>query len=261
MKNPKPGSKFSLFLAGALGMTLSGAAILPPNAHAMALASQEHRSFTKEIRKTVSLSYLLYLPKGYGTNKTKRWPLILFLHGSGERGDDLDKVMTNGPPRLVSEGKVMPFIIVSPQAPEHSSWDPDALNALLDEVEHQYAVDQDRVYLTGLSMGGSATWRLAAAHPERFAAIAPICGVGDPGMAPRLAHLPTWVFHGAKDDVVPLRESQEMVDALKSVGNEARLTIYPDAGHDSWTPTYDNPALFEWFLSHKRGLKSASNSG
>jgi len=93
---------------------------------------------------------------------------------------------------------------------------------------------------------------LASAYPERFAAIAPVCGFGDPGAARRLASLPAWVFHGARDDLVPLQASQEMVDALKEVGNEAKFTIYPEAGHDSWTPTYNNPALFDWLLSHRR---------
>jgi predicted peptidase len=146
----------------------------------------------------------------------------------------------------------MPFIIVSPQVPERANWDPDALDALFDDIIKRYAVDEDRVYLTGVSMGGAGTWRLASAHPERFAAIAPICGWGDPGMARRIGSIPTWVFHGAKDDIVPLRASQEMVDALKQAGNEPKFTIYPETGHDSWTETYNNPAVFEWFLSHKR---------
>jgi len=122
-----------------------------------------------------------------------------------------------------------------------------------------YAVDEGRIYLTGVSMGGAGAWRLASAYPERFAAIAPICGVGDPSTARRLAKIPTWVFHGAKDDLVPLQASQEMVDALREVGNAAKFTIYPDAGHDSWTPTYNNPALFDWFLNQKRQAPSVSH--
>jgi len=211
---------------------------------------------TKEIRKTVTVNYLLYLPKGYRDDPQQRWPLILFLHGAGERGTDLNKVKTNGPPKLVAEGRELPFVIVSPQAPERSHWDVDALDALLGEILRQYAIDEDRIYLTGVSMGGSGTWRLASAHPERFAAIAPICGWGNPGMARSLATIPTWIFHGAKDDQVPVQASEEMADALKEVGNEPRLTIYPEAGHDSWTPTYDNPELFAWFLSHSRSAPS-----
>ncbi len=196
--------------------------------------------------------YLVNLPREYGEDEGRRWPLILFLHGSGERGTDLSKVKAHGPPRLVSEGQEMPFIIVSPQCPARSTWEPETLVGLLDQIVRKYAVDVDRIYLTGMSMGGAGTWALASAHPERFAAIAPVCGWGDPGMAHRIGRMPVWAFHGARDDVVPLRASQEMVDALKQVGNEARFTIYPDAGHDSWTQTYSNPALYDWFLSHKR---------
>jgi predicted peptidase len=128
----------------------------------------------------------------------------------------------------------------------------EALNALLDEIVSRYAVDQDRIYLTGVSMGGAGTWRLASAHPERFAAIAPICGWGDLGMAYRMKNMPVGVFHSAKDDLLPLQASQEMVEALKQLGNEAKFTLYPDAGHDAWTETYNSPALFEWFLKQKR---------
>jgi predicted peptidase len=151
----------------------------------------EPRSFTTEIRKTVTVDYLLYLPTEYGQNPSARWPLILFLHGAGERGSDLSKLTAYGPPKLVAEGQDLPFIIVSPQVPARATWDIDALDALLGEVLQKYAVDEDRVYLTGVSMGGAGTWRLASAHPERFAAIAPVCGWGDPAMARRLAGIPT----------------------------------------------------------------------
>jgi predicted peptidase len=113
-------------------------------------------------------------------------------------------------------------------------------------------VDPDRVYLTGLSMGGYGTWSLAAAHPERFAAIVPICGGGNPADAAKLASLPVWVFHGAKDPTVPLERSKEMVEAIKSAGGNPRFTIYPEAGHDSWTETYNNPELYQWLLEQKK---------
>jgi predicted peptidase len=126
------------------------------------------------------------------------------------------------------------------------------LNMLLDEMEDQYNVDSERIYVTGLSMGGFGTWSLATRSPHRFAAIAPICGGGDRQFAKHLKHLPAWVFHGAKDTgVLPIR-SIEMVDALKAKGGSPKLTIYPDAKHDSWTATYNNPQLYEWFLQHKR---------
>ena len=219
---------------------------------------QSEQMFEKEITKTVSLRYLLYLPKGYGEKKEQKWPLILFLHGAGERGDDLEVVKKHGPPKLIEQGKEFPFIIVSPQCPIQTWWTEvlDPLVALLDDVQSRYAVDPDRVYVTGLSMGGFGTWALACRHPERFAAIAPICGGGDWFLAERLKNVPVWVFHGAKDPVVPLRESTDMVEALKRVGGNVQLTVYPEAQHDSWTETYNNPKLYEWFLSHRRNAGS-----
>jgi predicted peptidase len=120
----------------------------------------------------------------------------------------------------------------------------------LDEVIAEYRIDEQRIYLTGLSMGGFGTWRLAMAYPDRFAALAPVCGGGDPDQAHLVAHLPTWVFHGAKDDVVSIENSKKMVAALKKAGCDVKFTIYPDAGHDSWTETYNNPELYDWFLDH-----------
>ena len=185
---------------------------------------------------------------------------MLFLHGAGERGDDVEKVKVHGPPKLIAQGKDMPFIVVSPQCPRRSYWSsPDqvaTLIALLDEIVENYRVDESRIYLTGLSMGGFGTWSLASTCPERFAAIAPICGGGEPRMARRLRHMPTWVFHGAKDGTVPIARSEEMVEALKKAGGNVEFTVYPEAQHDSWTVTYDNPKLYEWFLSHQKGQEN-----
>lgn len=203
----------------------------------------------------MEIDYLLSLPDGYD-QKEQQWPMILFLHGAGERGDDLTKVKVHGPPKLVEQGKSLPFIVVSPQCPTGSWWSsPDqvgALIALLDEIESKYDVDTSRVYLTGLSMGGYGTWTLAATCPERFAAIAPICGGGDKRVARRLKNMPIWVFHGAKDSTVPIARSEEMVEAIKAAGGDVEFTIYPEANHDSWTATYDNPKLYDWFLSHRK---------
>jgi predicted peptidase len=154
---------------------------------------------------------------------------------------------------MIAHGKSFDFIIVSPQCPNDMWWPEktDLLITLLDEIEAKYRVDTDRVYLTGLSMGGFGTWTLAAKYPNRFAAIAPICGGGERYSANRLKKVPVWAFHGAKDNTVPLARSQEMVDAIKKVGGDAKLTVYPEAEHDSWTETYNNPELYQWFLSHK----------
>ncbi len=196
--------------------------------------------------------YLLYLPAGYDAEPAARWPLMLFLHGAGERGDDLRLVMQHGPPRMIEEGTELPFVVVSPQCPADERWSVEVLAALLDEVERACRVDAERVYVTGMSMGGFATWALAIAQPHRFAAIAPVCGGGDPDRVCAIAHVPVWAFHGALDDRVPLARSEEMVEALRRCGGDVRLTVYPEAGHDSWTATYANPELYAWLLSHGR---------
>lgn len=234
---------------------LSAAALLMGagvRAEAQASGSQQPQAFERRITKIVRGKYLLYLPKEYGSSRRHRFPLILFLHGSGERGDDLERVKAHGPPKLVAQGQEFPFIIVSPQCPLDENWDPDMLIGLLDTITKKYAVDTDRVYLTGLSMGGFGAWRLAAEYPERFAAVAPICGAGNPATAARLKNTPIWAFHGAKDPVVPIKGDQEMVDAVKAAGGDVKFTIYPEAEHDSWTETYNNPELFQWFLQHRR---------
>jgi predicted peptidase len=214
--------------------------------------TQVPQSFKKRIVRNVGLDYLVYLPKDYGRDKTARWPLVLFLHGAGERGSDVNKVKVHGPPKLVAAGREFPFILVSPQCPEGQWWDEETLNALLDKAMKDYRVDPDRVYLTGLSMGGFGTWALAIAHPERFAALAPICGGGEPRGVRRLKNVPVWVFHGAKDPVVPIQNDREMVDALKAAGGDVRFTVYPEGEHDVWTETYNNPELFQWLLAHRR---------
>lgn len=218
---------------------------------------QSGRRLNRQVTKLVGCDYLLYLPKGYG-QQDRKWPLMLFLHGAGERGSDLNLVKKHGPPKLVEAGQDLPFVIVSPQCPAGQWWPEhvDMLSALSDDVQSRYAIDPNRVYLTGLSMGGYGTWVLACQQPERFAAIAPVCGGGQAFLADRLKNLPVWAFHGAKDPIVPLSESRQMVDAVNKAGGQAKLTVYPDAGHDCWTATYENPELYQWLLSHKRGEKS-----
>ena len=213
---------------------------------------QQAQAFEKTVTKTLSCKYLLFLPEGYGEKK-QAWPMILFLHGAGERGSDLKKVKKHGPPKIVEKQKDFPFILVSPQCPADEWWTEkdEVLINLLDDIVAQYDVDVHRIYLTGLSMGGYGTWTLACQYPERFAAIVPICGGGKRFMARRLKDLPIWAFHGAQDRVVPLKESEEMVNTIKAVGGNAKLTVYPNAGHDSWTETYDNQELYDWFLKHR----------
>ncbi len=221
--------------------------------------TQRPRTLEKTITKTLRLNYLLFLPDGYGDDPQQRWPLILFLHGSGERGDNVEQVKAHGLPKILEHRSDVPAIVVSPQCPRESAWvvHIEELDALLDEVTTRYAVDPDRLYLTGLSMGGFGAWLYAALYPERFAALVPICGggvryAGFPEKVCVLKDLPTWVFHGAQDEVVPLSESQLLVDRLKECGGNVRLTVYPDTGHDSWTPAYDEQELYEWLFKQTR---------
>ncbi len=200
--------------------------------------------------KTVTMQYLVDTPAGYESTGDERFPLVLFLHGAGERGSKLSQVKKHGPHKYIGENK-LPVLVVSPQCPTGQWWDAQALLALLDKIEADYRVDKRRIYVTGLSMGGFATWDLLRLAPERFAAAAPICGGGDPESANKFKQVPIWVFHGAKDSVVPADRSSQMVEALKSAGSEVKFTLYPEANHDSWTTTYDNAEFYEWLLQQQ----------
>jgi predicted peptidase len=223
------------------------------------------------IQRHAVTQYLFYLPKDYQAKGRQRWPLLLFLHGAGERGTNVQHVAIHGPLSLVRQGTNFPFIIVAPQCPAGQLWENEPLLKLLDQVTKKYAVDPNRVYLTGLSMGGYGTWSLVVDHPERFAAAAPICG-GDSLISVLLAkHYETsrltklkqvgvWAFHGAKDTTVPLGESERMVAALREAGcKDVKLTVYPEADHNSWTETYNHPELYEWLLSHGRAGGGVKN--
>jgi len=232
---------------------LAGAAVLVPFMASAAEPTTGQKPSEADRSGKGQLKYLLHLPKDY--DQKESWPLMLFLHGIGERGENLDRVKLHGPPKLIAAGKEFPFIVVSPQCPGDRWWKPEDLSALLDEIVGKYKVDKDRIYVTGLSMGGFGTWSLAAFSPDRFAALVPICGGGDPNTAARLAHVPIWVFHGAKDPVVPFKRSEEMVAALKKANGNVKFTVYPEAGHDSWTEAYNNPELYDWLLQQKRAAK------
>jgi predicted peptidase len=199
------------------------------------------------------LECLVHLPAGYDAEPGVRWPLILFLHGASERGYDVQRIQAHGIPRVVEELE-LPFITVSPQCPPTTTWVRmgATLLAVLDQSMARYRVDPERVYLTGLSMGGFGAWTMAAEHPDRFAAMAVVCGGGLTSWAPRLRTLPIWAFHGSDDDIVPVSATLHMVRALEALRAPIRHTIYPNTGHDAWTRTYANPHLYTWFLDHRR---------
>jgi predicted esterase len=177
---------------------------------------------------------------------------VLFLHGSGESGYDIEKVKAHGPPQLVDRGKKFPFILVSPQSDVPTGWDIDMLYKLLQDIKKKYRVNNQKVYVTGLSMGGFGTWALAIKYPDEFAAIAPVCGGGDTSTAWKLRNIPVWCFHGAKDDVVPPASSINLVNAARIYNPSVSFTLYPNANHNSWDTTYNNDSLYRWMLAQTK---------
>ncbi|MFT5523273.1 MAG: putative peptidase [Pirellulaceae bacterium] len=208
-------------------------------------------SVTQGDTKTeVEMRHWIFLPADYGAKETGS-PLLLFLHGAGERGDNLPIVKKHGPPKIADSKKDFPFITVSPQCAVGKRWNADEMIGFLDYLEANHKVDKSRVYVTGLSMGGYGTWTLLAKNTGRIAAAIPICGGGDPEQAKNMTAVPIWAFHGDADPVVPASRSEKMIAAIKAAdGTKAKLTLYPKVGHDSWTETYDNPEIYKWLLSH-----------
>ena len=199
-----------------------------------------------------SFHYLIYLPPEYDP-KTE-YPLLVFLHGAGERGpadgSRLDDTARHGFFCYAREGKEYPFLMVAPQCPGNNYWAcyTESLNRFLDEILRLYRIDKTRIYLTGLSMGGTGTWMWGIADPERFAAIAPVCGTGVYWFGEKLAGKPVWAFHGDRDDICLPEESINMVRSVNRFGNSARLTMYPGVGHDAWEYAYQGDELVNWFL-------------
>lgn len=213
------------------------------------------------VRRPVEMRFIVSTPDGYFEEKNKKWPVILFLHGAGERGTELDKVRRHGPLKEIANGRKLPFIVIAPQIPEDEVWDPAALLALMDTAERRFRIDKEREYITGLSMGGYGTWATVAAAPKRFAAAAPICGGGGATwIAPsRLASTPIWATHGDADASVPIAEDQEVVDAVRRAHGDIRFDIIQGGGHDVWTNVYASDDLYDWFLAHTRKRNERAN--
>lgn len=199
-----------------------------------------------------TLRHWLYLPQGYHEQRDRAWPLIVFLHGSGERGQVLDKVKAHGLPKLIAAGQSVPAIVVSPQCDDDIDWDPHLLHAMLLALRAQWRIDPRRVTATGLSMGGGGCWDWATAYPDDLAGIAPVCGYGRSLRLARMRAVPVRAYHGAADTVVPLDAQQSLVRTLRELGGQADLTIYPDVGHDAWNPAYADAGLVPWLLNRQR---------
>lgn len=221
----------------------------------------------------VPLKYRLIKPQGYQPGR--KYPVILFLHGAGERGNDNTATLKHAAKEFLNPERraKYPAYVIIPQCPTDKKWSEvdwskesselpekasesmQSVKELLDDMIENAGVDRYRIYITGLSMGGYGTWDAIARYPDFFAAAAPICGGGDPKTVARFQSLPIWCFHGAKDSIVKVGRSREMVEALKAAGATVKYTEYPDAEHDSWTATYANPELYEWLFAQRRESK------
>lgn len=217
-------------------------------------SAQKDTQLVEGEMKTVNverLGFYLYYPEDYGTKANENFPLLLFLHGGGESGDTLTSLKSNGPPKMIAEGKQFPFLILAPQNPHKRKWwNTRAVVQLLDSIVTQNRVDPKRIYLTGLSRGGGAAWEMAVQYPDKFAAMAVVCGMTPVPYAAWIdENLPIWVFHGEEDRSIPISESEKMVDKLRQMGHEVKFTRYPGVGHDSWVKAYTTEELYEWFMS------------
>ncbi|HEX2861467.1 MAG TPA: PHB depolymerase family esterase [Lacunisphaera sp.] len=240
-----------LFLAGVTARAEGAGAALAPG------------SFESEITLPLGYRYLLALPEGYAADESKRWPLVVFLHGAGERGRDLELLKKHGVPRLIAAGRKFEAIVVAPQVPEGEYWNPHGVKALVDELARKHRVDETRIYLTGLSMGGFGVFDTLAAYPGVFAAAVPICGGAGINVVKfaALREMPIWMFHGDRDQAVPVEYSQTAMRWFERIqAPNVKLTIYPGVTHDSWTRTYDNSEVWAWLFAHRKGQGTHPNA-
>jgi len=195
-----------------------------------------------------TLKYYLYFPEDYKKETKKDYPLLLFLHGGGEAGGNLQNLQTGGPPRLIVDGKQFPFLILAPQHPhKRLFWNTRAVMQLLEHVIEENRVDKKRIYLSGLSRGGTAAWELAVQYPDTFAAMAVVCGMTPLPYASWIdKNMPIWVFHGQEDRIIDVAESEAMVNKLRQLGYEVEFTKYPDVGHEAWPFAYETDSLYSW---------------
>ncbi len=260
--------RLSLFLVGILALV--GLPVVSSAAEWTEMF--EARTYTDS--QGGKLLYRLLKPQDY--DPQKKYPLVLFLHGAGERGDDNQAQLKWGMQEFASPEvrSKYPAFVVAPQCPQGEQWVDTPWSAdahtmpkeptpalaktldLLQQLQKEFSIDADRVYVTGLSMGGFGAWDAIQRHPERFAAAAPVCGGGDPAFAKQLAAIPIWAFHGAADTVVKPHRSRVMVEAINAAGGNAKLTEYPNTGHNSWSPTYANPEFYAWLFSQKKAAKT-----
>ena len=220
------------------------------------IAQQPHQQphvLKSETTQRVRMPYLLYVPAKYNEEPQKRWPLLLYLHGGSARGDDLERLRKMGLPKRLEQDAEFPFIVASPLLPEGEIWtDVGALSALIDKVARQYRVDASRIYVTGHSMGARGALYLAYKQPGRFAAVAALSPYSPiTAWSKNLTNVPLWLIHGAKDVQAPIKDTEELVQAMEKTGGKPRFTALPDADHFilDW---YDRNEIFDWLLEQRR---------
>lgn len=212
--------------------------------------------------KDVHYQYLSYTPKDYNADTLKTWPLIIYLHGGSDRGTDLNKLYSNGIPDQIYRGREFPFIIIAPQCPEHIRFSTDNwFENFFREITFKYRIDTNRVYLTGVSLGGSGTWYIATKYSDKFAAIAPMSGFTShldfiDNNIDRLIDIPIWAFHGKIDNVVPFEETERIIKKLDGKNKELIFTVEPQVGHWINWLIYPNQELYDWFIKHDKRLKN-----
>jgi len=201
----------------------------------------------------LGMHYLGYMPQGYEDGNN--WPLILYLHGSSEKGNEIQMVETQGIAKELKQGRNLPFLVLIPQCPKTHRWsEPPVMKFLSILLEHWIrtrAVDKTRIYLTGMSMGGYGTWYMATQYPRKFAAIAPFCGGGDHLQVNKIKHLPVWAFHNKDDPVTEFQDASEaMVKSLNDIGGNVKATFKDSPDHDCWSTVYAGSELYDWFAEH-----------
>ncbi|RKD91245.1 carboxylesterase family protein [Mangrovibacterium diazotrophicum] len=202
--------------------------------------------------KKVHYNYLTYLPENYDSTQANLYPVIIYLHGRSVSGTDLNRVRRYGLPYFLDHGKKMDFIVVAPQCPWGKRWSSENwLDSMMVELNTKYRIDNDRIYLTGMSLGGFGTWELANMYPNRFAAIAPMCGGGNTSWADNIYHIPTWVFHGVQDRLVPVLRSDQMVKALEAHHALVKYDRLTKKGHDL-SRLFDDNEIYSWFAQFTR---------
>ncbi|NEU65976.1 carboxylesterase family protein [Spirosoma agri] len=197
-------------------------------------------------------NYLLYLPRDYATSKTA-YPVVIYLHGGSQRGTDLNKLKIYGLPHLVEKGTDFPFIIASPQCPDGKFWSTDNwFDSLYADLATKYRIDPKRVYLTGISMGGYGAWQTAVAYPDKFAAVVPLCGgCDDSTQICTIRQVPVWTFHGTADDLIPINETERLVNRLKQCHGSVKFTRLENEGHDI-RYLYEDKSIYAWLLKQHK---------